>query len=88
MIGSWLRFFVLLTILLAVSGQLNFPANNDKLKTVFEWKDLEYGFPSEADRQYALNNKYYVPHNGLPIDVDVHYKGGFVLSAKLIIYDL
>lgn len=85
MIGS-LRFFCL--IALAAAYQARFPTNTDKLKTIFEWKDLEYGFPTEADRQNALNNQLYVPHNGIPIDVDVHYKGN-VFSTVIIftIYD-
>lgn len=73
MIGSSLRLVVLVTLLLGCGA--NFPNNNDKLQSVFEWKDLEYGFPTEADRQFALNNRLYIPRNGIPIDVDVYNKG-------------
>lgn len=77
MIAGYLRFSFLVALVVGYQSNIqpNFPTNNEKLKTVFEWKDLEYEFPNEADRQEALNNKLYVPHNGIPIDVDVQYRG-------------
>lgn len=71
-IAGSLRFLCVIAV--AAGHHPSFISHNDKLRTIFEWKDLEYGFPTEADRQYALNNQLYVPHNGVPIDVDVQYK--------------
>lgn len=75
MIAGYLRFSFLVALVFGYQSNTNFPTSNDKLRTVFEWKDLEYEFPTEAERQAALNNKLYIPHNGIPIDVDVQYKG-------------
>lgn len=83
MIGSSLRF--LLLAVFVVGGRSNFP-NNDKLRTAFEWKDLEYAFPSEGERQQALNNQHYIPHNGIPIDVDIHYKGEVLTVSVKKVY--
>lgn len=43
------------------------------LHLVSEWKELEYDFSSNEDKQAALNSGAYVPGNGVPIDVAVHY---------------
>ncbi|XP_053969517.1 protein yellow-like [Anastrepha ludens] len=42
------------------------------IETVFEWKKLDYGFPTEEDRQEALNNGKFVPNNGFPIGMAPH----------------
>lgn len=86
MIAGSLRFSFLFAL---VTGyQASISSNNDKLRTVFEWKDLEYGFPTEADRQQALNNQLYVPHNGVPIDVDVHYKGELFSLYEMLLFTI
>lgn len=43
------------------------------LRTIVEWRDLEYSFPSRADREHAIRERLYVHGNGVPIDVDVDY---------------
>nr|UNO36947.1 yellow-d2 [Bactrocera tryoni] len=47
-----------------------------ELKKVYEAKNLEFGFPSEEDRQKALRKELYIPDNPLPIDVDVYHQRG------------
>ncbi|XP_067626551.1 dopaminechrome tautomerase-like [Eurosta solidaginis] len=49
--------------------------NNEykQLQIIFEAKNLEFGFPSESERQAVLNDGRYNPHSVLPIDVDVYY---------------
>lgn len=50
-------------------------SNQTVLKSIAEWKSLEFGFPTKADREFALTNKLYVPGNAVIIDVDVQYTG-------------
>jgi hypothetical protein len=41
--------------------------------THFEWKSIDFVFPSNAERDAAIReNRYFFP-NCTPIDVDVHY---------------
>ncbi|CAH0719372.1 unnamed protein product, partial [Brenthis ino] len=44
------------------------------LRVVKEWPELDFVFPSDADRQVAIDKRYYVPGNSVPIDVDVHHR--------------
>lgn len=44
------------------------------LRTVLEYKSLEYEFPSDNDRQYAIDNGFYKQNAGAPIEIAVEYK--------------
>ncbi|CAD6993518.1 unnamed protein product, partial [Ceratitis capitata] len=44
-----------------------------ELNTLYEARNLEFGFPSEAERQATLRDGRYNPDSALPIDVDVYY---------------
>ncbi|KAH8381868.1 hypothetical protein KR009_000683, partial [Drosophila setifemur] len=65
-----------------------FPAQYKELVRVYEWKNIQYGFPSEQERQEVLRNGRYNPDSPIPIDIDVYYppKGGparlFVTSPR------
>ncbi|CAD7090713.1 unnamed protein product [Hermetia illucens] len=59
----FLLFSTILSVCLAQRG----------LRTLIEWKEMEYSFPSNADRLQAIRDGLYVHGNGVPIDVDVHY---------------
>lgn len=48
-----------------------------ELKLVNEWKIVDFSFPNEIVRQYALASGAFVPGNPVLIDVDVHYKSEF-----------
>lgn len=47
----------------------------DPLKLMFSWKSLEFDFPSEQDRQWAIDNGQFIRGTLVPIDVDVYNKG-------------
>lgn len=49
--------------------------NTKTLRTVGEWKDLEYEFETAANRKIAIDRGLYVAGQGVPIDVDVYNKG-------------
>lgn len=59
---------------------LTFGGGNAQLKTLRtlgSWMDMEYEFPSAAHKDAAVRAGQYVPLNGIPIDVDVDYKGRY-----------
>ncbi|CAD7090714.1 unnamed protein product [Hermetia illucens] len=58
-------------------------ANRD-LRVVVEWKEMEFSFPTEADRSQAIKDGRYVRGNSVPIDVDVHYFGNSLSTRRRI----
>ncbi|XP_032312206.1 protein yellow [Drosophila ananassae] len=50
-----------------------FPTQDKELVRVFEWKNIQYGFPSEQERQEVLRNGRYNPDSPIPIDIGVYY---------------
>ncbi|KAJ8678882.1 hypothetical protein QAD02_014669 [Eretmocerus hayati] len=56
----------------AVICQNNIEYTN-KLRKVFEWKQLDFDFGSDIAREAAIRNGRYRPGASIPIDVDVHY---------------
>lgn len=57
---------------------LSFNGANAQLKTLRtlgSWMDIEYEFPSLEYKNAAIKAGQYIPLNGIPIDVDVDYKG-------------
>ncbi|KAH8273091.1 hypothetical protein KR018_000648, partial [Drosophila ironensis] len=65
-----------------------FPIQYKELVRVYEWKNFQYGFPSERERQEVLRSGRYNPDSPIPIDIDVYYppNGGparhFVTSPR------
>ncbi|XP_052852725.1 protein yellow [Drosophila gunungcola] len=53
--------------------EFKFPSENKELPIVFEWKNIQYGFPSEQEREQVLRNGRYNPDSPIPIDIDVYY---------------
>lgn len=49
--------------------------DDDDLRLVSVWKELEYEFPSPAEQQNAVIQGNYVSGAGIPIDVEVDYRG-------------
>lgn len=66
----WSATLLLMALTDIVMGQ-----NMKTLRTLAEWKDLEYDFETDANRKLAIDSGLYVPGQGIPIDVDVDYKG-------------
>lgn len=40
---------------------------------------MDYNFPTPQDRAEAIRNKDFIQENVVPIDVDVEYKGIYLL---------
>lgn len=45
------------------------------LSLVNQWNQLDYTYATPAARQHAISTGEFVPGNGVPIDMDVHYGG-------------
>lgn len=43
------------------------------LKSIFEWSQLEFDYPSESSRQADIDSGIFIPGVPAPIDVDVYY---------------
>uniref|UniRef100_A0A1B0CXD0 Putative major royal jelly protein n=1 Tax=Lutzomyia longipalpis TaxID=7200 RepID=A0A1B0CXD0_LUTLO len=79
-IGRTMHKFISLCLVIApVLGQVS------NLKSVAEWRDLEYEFPSAQLRENAIVQGKYVVGNGVPIDVDVAYRqsGGSLIFVTV-----
>lgn len=64
-------------VLLLVGFPVASFGSSAELRLVNEWKIVDFSFPSEQFRQYALNSGAFIPGNAVLIDVDVHYKSEF-----------
>lgn len=43
--------------------------------TIYEWKQIEFVWPSDSERQAALREGRYNATNILPFDIDIQYRG-------------
>lgn len=60
---------------LALIGAIAFlalVAANDNLRVAFEWKQLDFAFPSPEARQEAIDSREFVPENNLPLGLEVY----------------
>ncbi|RZC33626.1 yellow-b [Asbolus verrucosus] len=44
----------------------------DNLKVAFQWKQVDFEYPTEEARQSALASKEFIPENNLPLGLEVH----------------
>ncbi|CAH0546392.1 unnamed protein product [Brassicogethes aeneus] len=47
-----------------------FASGVQKLETVFEWKEVEFAWPSEEAKANAIKEGHYIPANNLPLGLD------------------
>lgn len=50
---------------------------SESICAIFEWKQLDFVFPSPAERQKAINEKRFNGTNCFPLDMDVQYQSKF-----------
>jgi hypothetical protein len=66
----------LLSILLLICLESTNPTRGARLlEVIYEWKDMEFAFPSPSARDVLLKTKAYIPGNSYPIDVDAWLQG-------------
>lgn len=50
-------------------------------KTIVQWKQLNFEFPDECEREIAIKEGRFIPENCVPYDVDLQYKGQLKLTG-------
>lgn len=78
------RLFVTFFLILTTVITLNTVQCQKDLKQVAVWMEMEYNFPSQADRDEAIASGKYISGNSLPIDVDVNYRGNGLPSRVFV----
>ncbi|CAG9786523.1 unnamed protein product [Diatraea saccharalis] len=54
----------------------------DQLHIVYEWKQLDYQFPSEEARKQALESKSFIPENNIPMGLEVYEDRLFITVPR------
>lgn len=54
----------------------------DQLHIVYEWRQLDYQFPSPEARQQALDADTFIPMNNLPVGLEIHGDRLFVTVPR------
>jgi hypothetical protein len=62
-------------LLLTYLGPANTLRAARLLEVIYEWKDMEFAFPSPSARDVLLKTRAYIPGNSYPIDVDAWLQG-------------
>lgn len=62
-----MKVFLVVLSVFAVFGSIQ----SAKLQEKFQWKELEFSWPTEEARQSFLDSKRYIPENNLPLALEV-----------------
>lgn len=54
----------------------------DNLRVAFQWKQLDYHFPSDAARREAVGSREFIPENNLPLGLEVYGDRVFVTVPR------
>lgn len=54
----------------------------DNLRVVFQWRQVDYDFPSEAERREAVSSREFIPENNLPLGLEVYGERVFVTVPR------
>ena len=73
---------VLLILILTCLGPTNPTRAARLLEVLYEWKDMEFAFPSPSARNVLIKTRAYIPGNSYPIDVDAWLQGKCVKSLS------
>lgn len=80
-----MQFLYTLSVLLFVNVNVCFGHGSQRnLKVLAEWGSLDFAFPNPIARQSAIQNGLFVQGNGVPIDVDIDYREGPVMSRIFV----
>lgn len=55
---------------------------NDNLKIAFQWKIMDFEYPSQQARQEAISSKSFVAENVIPIGLEVYKNRLFVTLPR------
>lgn len=54
----------------------------DQLHITYEWKQLDYQFPTAEARQQALDSRNFIPENNIPMGIEVYEDRLFVTVPR------
>ncbi|GLV41824.1 yellow-b [Carabus blaptoides fortunei] len=54
----------------------------DNLRVAYEWKQVDYEFPTPEARQEAIDSREFIPENNLPLGLEVHGDRIFVTVPR------
>ncbi|RZB40753.1 yellow [Asbolus verrucosus] len=81
-IASLLPFFLQLGLLDPPHLDHEPPERTGPFRTWYQWKTLDYDYPSEIDRLAAIDNEDFIPKNNLPLGLEVYKNRLFVTMPK------
>lgn len=55
---------------------------NDNLRVAYQWKEIDFEFPSETERQEAIASKSYIAENVIPVGLEVYKKRLFLTLPR------
>lgn len=55
---------------------------NDNLRVAYQWKEIDFEFPTAAERQEAIASKRYIPENVIPVGLEVYKKRLFLTLPR------
>ena len=73
---------VLSILILMCLGPTNPTRTARLLEVIYEWKDMEFAFPSPSARHVLMKTRAYIPGNSYPIDADAWLQGKCVKSLS------
>lgn len=81
-ISSLLPFFLQLGLLDLPQEDYHPTERTGPFVTWYQWKTLDFEFPTEEDRQSAIDNEEFIPENNLPLGLEVYKERLFVTMPK------
>lgn len=54
----------------------------DNLRVAFQWRQLDFNFSSETEREEAVNSREFIPENNLPLGLEVYEDRLFVTVPR------
>lgn len=60
------RFLLLSVCLIGVCKGM------DNLRVAYQWKQLDFNYTTEEERQEAVNSREFIPENNLPLGLEVY----------------
>lgn len=54
----------------------------DNLRVAYEWKQIDFEYPSEEARREAIDNNVFIPENNLPLGLEVYGDRLFVTVPR------
>lgn len=56
---------------------------NDNLRVAYQWKQMDFEYPSIQERQFAINNMSLVQENIVPVGIEVYKNRLFITLPRI-----